>query len=49
MDGWRGTVATTTIFVAASVTDWLDGYIARKVFPFISNTTIAKQPYFFFY
>jgi len=31
MDGWRGTVATTSIFTAAAVTDWLDGYIARKV------------------
>jgi len=31
MDGWRGTVATTGIFTAAAVTDWLDGYIARKV------------------
>ncbi|XP_061339876.1 CDP-diacylglycerol--glycerol-3-phosphate 3-phosphatidyltransferase 1, chloroplastic-like [Gastrolobium bilobum] len=31
MDGWRGTAATTSIFAAAAVTDWLDGYIARKM------------------
>ncbi|KAG2403701.1 CDP-diacylglycerol--glycerol-3-phosphate 3-phosphatidyltransferase [Vigna angularis] len=31
MDGWRGTVVTTSIFTAAAVTDWLDGYIARKM------------------
>jgi hypothetical protein len=31
MDGWQGTTVTTSIFTAAAVTDWLDGYIARKV------------------
>ncbi|KAL2329425.1 hypothetical protein Fmac_017006 [Flemingia macrophylla] len=31
MDGWRGTVVTTSIFTIAAVTDWLDGYIARKM------------------
>lgn len=31
MNGWWATTATTSIFVAAAFTDWLDGYIARKV------------------
>ncbi|KAK7272781.1 hypothetical protein RIF29_13820 [Crotalaria pallida] len=31
LDGRRGTAACTIIFTAAAVTDWLDGYIARKM------------------
>ncbi|KAE9589299.1 hypothetical protein Lal_00000190 [Lupinus albus] len=31
VDSWHGTAATTIIFIAAAVTDWFDGYIARKM------------------
>ncbi|KAK8638802.1 hypothetical protein V6N13_137211 [Hibiscus sabdariffa] len=31
VDSWWGRTATTSIFMAAAITDWLDGYIARKM------------------
>ncbi|KAH1030592.1 hypothetical protein J1N35_042766 [Gossypium stocksii] len=31
VDSWWGRTATTSIFMAAAVTDWLDGYIARRM------------------
>jgi CDP-diacylglycerol--glycerol-3-phosphate 3-phosphatidyltransferase/cardiolipin synthase len=31
LDGWQKNVAATALFAIASITDWLDGYLARSL------------------
>jgi CDP-diacylglycerol--glycerol-3-phosphate 3-phosphatidyltransferase/cardiolipin synthase len=31
MSAWERNVAATSLFVAAAITDWLDGYLARRL------------------
>lgn len=48
VDSWWGRTATTSIFIAAAITDWLDGYIARKVcLPLQPVDEIQWKPFFF--
>jgi hypothetical protein len=42
MEGPWAAMATTCIFLAAVVTDWLDGYIARKVCQKIFSELYAR-------
>ena len=43
MNGWWATTAITSIFIVVAVTDWLGGYIARKV----SDFCVLKKITFF--
>lgn len=43
MNSWWGTTATTCIFIAAAITDWLDGYLARKVCDAVVLETLKEK------
>jgi len=45
---WWGTAVTTSIFVGAAITDWLDGYLARKVLIKIRFSLKAFLSFFLF-
>ncbi|KAJ0044613.1 hypothetical protein Pint_06155 [Pistacia integerrima] len=43
VDSWWGRTATTSIFIAAAITDWLDGYLARKVYLLVHMKIIEEK------